>query len=92
MLPALAQRGGLLGGCVLRAQPQTGPRTTEQEIRGGDQTADWVLLVSGYEERVVEAAANELRAELAARKANVDPAAPVYAPAYSLCAKDLGVH
>ena len=92
MLPSLAQRKGLLGGCVLRAQPQTGARTAEQEIRGGDQTADWVMLLSGYEERIVEAAANELRAELAARKANVDPAAPAYAPSYSLCAKDLGVH
>src|SRR5262245_44730184 len=92
MLPAFAQRKGLLGGCVLRAQPQTGPRTTEQEIRGGDQTADWVLLLSGYEERIVEAAATELRANLVTRKANVDPAATVYAPAYSLCAKDLGVH
>ena len=92
MLPALAQRKGLLGGCVLRAQPQTGPRTTEQEIRGGDQTADWVLLLSGYEDGVVEAAAHGLRAELAERKANVDPTAMIYAPSYSLCAKDLRVH
>ena len=91
MLPALSQRKGLLGGCVLRAQPQTGPRTTEQEIRGGDQTADWILLVSGYEERVVEAATGDLRAELASRKADVDPTAPIYAPSCSLCAKDLGV-
>ena len=90
-LPALARRKGLLGGCVLRAQPQTGPRTTEQEIRGGDQTADWVLLLSGYEERIVEAAADDLRMELVGRKANVDPAAPIYAPAYSLSARELGV-
>ena len=91
MLPALAQRKGLFGGCVLRALPQSGPRTTEQEIRGRDQTADWVLLLSGYEERVVETAASDLRAELASRKASVDPVAPIYAPAYSLSARDLGV-
>lgn len=91
-LPALAQRKGLLGGCVLRAQPQSGlPTTTEQKIRGGDRTADWVLLISGYAEPVVESAANDLSAELSARKAGVDPAA-LYAPAYSLTAKDLGVH
>jgi len=89
MLPALSQRKGLLGGCVLRAQPQSGPRTTEQEIRGGDQTADWILLLSGYEERAVGAAANDLRAELAARKAGVDPAAMTYGPAFSLAVKEM---
>ena len=92
MLPALSKRRGLVGASVLRAERQPSAKTTEQEIRGGDRTADWVLLVSGHDAGVVELAGNEVRAALAARKCNVDPAALVYAPAYSLCAKDLGVH
>jgi hypothetical protein len=31
--------------------------TEEQKIRGGDATADWVLLVGGYDAAAVEQAA-----------------------------------
>ena len=90
-LPELAQRKELLGGCLLRAQPQSRlPRTTEQQIRGGDRTADWLVLLSGYVESAVEAAASDLCAELAERNASADAAA-LYAPSYSLAAKELGV-
>jgi hypothetical protein len=34
-----------------------GAPTTEQKIRGGDATADWVLLVGGYDAGAVERAA-----------------------------------
>ena len=89
-LPALAQRRGLLGACALRAERKsTAPRTTEQEMRGGDRTADWVLLVSGHEEGAVDAAGNELRLALAARDCSVDPAALIYTPAFSLAAKEM---
>jgi hypothetical protein len=91
-LSTLAQSKGLLGGCVLRAQPQSGlPRTTEQQIRGRDQTADWVLLVSGYAGPAVGAAADHLRAELGMRDTSADPAV-LYAPSCSLSARDLRVH
>ena len=79
--------------CLLQARPQVATsRTTEQQIRGQDGTAHGVLLVSGYEAGVVELVAGEMRGALAARKAEVNPARVLYGPAYSLCAKDLGVH
>ena len=93
VLPPLAQRKGIAGACLLRAQPQVvASRTTEQQIRGQDGAADWVLLLAGYHAGVVELAADEMRGALAARKAEVNPARVLYGPAYSLCAKDLGVH
>ena len=88
-LPALAQRRGLLGASLLRAERQPVAKTTEQEIRGADRTADWVLLLSGHEEGAIEAAGNELRAALEASKCNVDPAALLYTPAFSLAAKEI---
>ena len=88
-LLALAQRRGLLGASLLRAERQPSAKTVEQEIRGGDRTADWVLILSGHEESAVEAAGNELRAALEARKCNVDPAALLYTPAFSLAAKEI---
>jgi len=34
--------------------------TEEQKIRGGDATADWVLLVGGYDAAAIERAAPQL--------------------------------
>ena len=93
VFPPLAQRKGIAGACFLQAQPQAlATRTTEQEIRGRDATADWVLLVSGYDATVVESVSDEMRSALAARKTEVNPARVLYGPAYSLTAKELGVH
>jgi hypothetical protein len=93
MLPPLAQRKGIAGACLLQARrPAVAASTTEQQIRGQDGTADSVLILSGYDASVVARAGDEMRASLAARKADVHPAHTLYAPAYSLCAKDLGVH
>ena len=77
-LRALAQRKGLSGAHLLESQPMTGiPRTTEQKIRGGDATADWVLLVCGYDVEALKAAvANE-------------PAAAFYRLSYTLSAKEI---
>lgn len=51
LCPLLAGLPGLVGAHLLRHQaPAIGP-TTEQRIRGlGDAAADWVLLLSGYDE------------------------------------------
>jgi len=93
ILPPLAQRKGIAGACLLQSRPQlAAPRTTEQQIRGKDGAADWVLLVSGYDAAIVELVAGEMRTALAVRKAEVNPSRVLYGPAYSLCAKDLGVH
>ena len=52
---ALPRGKGLTGVHLLEAQPMAGvPQTTEQEIRGGDATADWILLIGGYDEEPVK--------------------------------------
>jgi hypothetical protein len=89
-LPPLARRKGVAGASLLRAQSGA-PRTTEQQIRGHDGTADWVMLVSGYDAKAIETGADELRAALAARKAEVDPGRALYTPAFSLSAREQGV-
>ena len=50
---------GITGAHLLQAQPMPGTQTTEQKIRGGDATADWVLLVGGYDAQAVERAAQQ---------------------------------
>lgn len=82
-LPALPQRKGLTGAHLLESQPMAGaPQTAEQKIRGGDRTADWVLLIGGFD---VEAVKNVVTGELDAQPACI---AGLYRPAYSLTAKD----
>jgi hypothetical protein len=60
MLPGLASRKGLLGAHLLRTiqTPQTA-RTTEQQIRGNDRAADWVVLVTGYGAKAVAELADD---------------------------------
>jgi hypothetical protein len=60
-LPELQERKGVTGVRLLQSQPTAGPPTAEQEIRGGDAHADWVLLVCGYDVEAVRAAAGEYR-------------------------------
>ena len=49
-LPALPSRKGIVAASFLRriAQPAT-PQTAEQKMRGGDGSADWIVLVNGYD-------------------------------------------
>ena len=57
-LPELPQRKGLTGVHLLESQQLAGvPQTVEQKIRGGDRTADWVMLVGGYDAEAVKAVA-----------------------------------
>ena len=65
---------GLTSAHFLESQPMPGAQTTEQKIRGGDATADWVLLVGGYDERAVKSAAGN---------------GELYRPAYSLSAGEI---
>ena len=48
-LAQLPQRRGLTAAHLLEAQPMASGQTTEQKIRGQDATAEWVLLVGGYD-------------------------------------------
>jgi hypothetical protein len=78
-LSALPARKGLTGAHLLESQPMPATQTAEQQIRGGDARADWVVLVGGYDaDAVTQVACDELRL----------PGAMVglYCPAYSLSA------
>ncbi|MET4385651.1 hypothetical protein ABIB73_001386 [Bradyrhizobium sp. F1.4.3] len=54
-LRTLAQQPGLTGAHLLLTDtPRTNSPTTEQQIRGADGAADWIVLLSGYDPDVVE--------------------------------------
>ncbi|WP_407184208.1 hypothetical protein [Bradyrhizobium centrosematis] len=54
MLSTLAQKPGLTGAHLLLTDtPRTSAPTTEQQIRGKDGAADWIVLLSGYDADVV---------------------------------------
>jgi len=84
-LPTLPSRKGLVAAHLLMDAART-ELTAEQKIRGGDGTADWVVLVNGYDaDAVAGMAANELgRENLAARGAAPGSISRIYRLAYSL--------
>ncbi len=50
VLPTLPPRPGMIGVHLLETEKQAGqPQTKEQELRGGDTAADWVVLAEGYD-------------------------------------------
>lgn len=67
-LASLARQPGLVGAHWLRHEAPALATTTEQRIRGGDGTADHVLVVSGYELGPVEAAMAQLQDGLPAAR------------------------
>ena len=82
-LPELPRRKGLTGAHLLESQPMAGaPQTAEQKIRGADRSADWVLLVGGYDVDAVKAIVKDELGSL--REATVG----LYRPAYSLTSQD----
>ena len=62
IIPALMRNPGLTGAHLLKTEtPYAARLTTEQKIRGGDGSADWIVIVSGYDPAAVqEAVANQL--------------------------------
>ncbi|WP_025035180.1 hypothetical protein [Bradyrhizobium sp. DOA9] len=57
VLDALARQPGLSGAHLLLTDtPRMSAPTTEQQIRGKDGAADWIVLLSGYDADVVERA------------------------------------
>ena len=92
LLPKLPERKGLVAAHLLRAADGSAPaQTTEQKIRSGDATADWILLVNGYSaDALVALAAGELgESAMAARGAAPGVIARVYGLAYSMTGADL---
>lgn len=84
-LPSLPSRKGLVAAHLLIDAART-QLTAEQKIRGGDATADWVVLVNGYDtDAVAGMAVNELAQEnLAAHGAAPGAIPRVYGLAYQL--------
>jgi hypothetical protein len=56
-----AQRG-IAGAHLLHTQTPAAVQTTEQKIRGGDAVADWIVLLTGYDAKVLEALADSFPA------------------------------
>ena len=55
ILRELPSKPGLTGAHLLLTDtPETSSPTTEQQIRGADGTADWIILLSGYDPDVVQ--------------------------------------
>lgn len=80
LLPKLAQQRGLTGAHLLESQAISGvPQTTEQKIRGGDATADWVMLVGGYDLEAVKHACSQVAGGIVG----------IYRPVYSLSAGEI---
>jgi hypothetical protein len=73
----LPRGAGLSGAHLLQSQPMPGTPTAEQKIRGGDATADWVLLIGGYD------------VEAVTRNAMSEGIVGIYRPAYSLSAGEI---
>jgi hypothetical protein len=79
-MPKLPQHHGLTGAHLLQSVPMAAaPQTTEQKIRGGDASADWVLLIGGYDTEAVKAAVAALPSGMTAL---------YYRPAFSLMPKE----
>jgi hypothetical protein len=92
ILPGLAGQVGLVGAHLLENQGRVGQTPTkEQELRGGDATADWVLLVEGYDsDAVAGLSVNELsRNVLAERGASPEQAIGLYRLAFALTQSDV---
>ena len=93
VLPDLARRPGLASAHVLVAEPRVmPPPTEEQRIRGGDATADWVLLVEGYDATAIAALPSHALGAgvLRDRGAAPEAVAGVYRLDFALTNVDLG--
>jgi hypothetical protein len=93
VLPALVARAGVSGAHLLENVAPSGPaqvQTAEQKLRGGDASADWVLLASGYDLQAMSGLAkDELNEDLLVRQgAARDVVAGMYRLGYAMAAGD----
>jgi hypothetical protein len=87
-------RAGLTGGHLLRTETPAIARTTEQNIRGSDGVADWIVLVSAYDTQALhELLTRELnQAALVAAGARPAQIAGLYDLSYSIGVDDFRSH
>jgi len=89
-LSALPLQPGLTGGHLLQTQTPAAAMTKEQQIRGGDAEADWIMLVTGYDATVAaEAVAKVLGAPAVAGAMRSPPIVAPYRLSYTLAKSDL---
>ena len=84
---------GLTGAHLLMTDtPRTETQTKEQHLRGGDTTADWIILVAGYDpDAVSEIAASRLSPDrLHSLGATETSIAGTYQLAFAMTALDVG--
>ncbi|MBS0530069.1 MAG: hypothetical protein JSS22_11855 [Proteobacteria bacterium] len=88
----LASKPGLTGAHLLMTDtPKTSSPTTEQQIRGSDGVADWIVLLSGYDCEIVQRTVlNELSTSaLRSMGARSESSTGHYALAYTMTAQDV---
>jgi len=83
---------GITGGHLLQTQTPRVAATLEQRIRGADQVADWILLVSGYDAQTVfDIHSRRLSGPaLAAMGAEPKPLTSLYSLSFAITSHDLG--
>ena len=93
-LPELAGSPGLCGAHLLVDDPPENiSQTEEQRIRGGDRSADWILVISGYDEdRLRRAVGSEVTdSGLLGAGVSIAPSVGHYGLTLAVAAADLGV-
>ena len=91
LLTDCASKPGLTGAHLLITDtPRTSGLTTEQQIRGSDGVADWIVLISGYEPAVVaDVVSTQLSATSLRRMgAKENPAIGQYRLAFAMTPQD----
>jgi hypothetical protein len=92
ILRELAPKAGLTGAHLLLTDtPKTSSPTAEQQIRGADTAADWIVLVSGYDPAVVEDVVADQLSPAALRRAGAreDSTTGQYRLAFTMTPFDL---
>jgi hypothetical protein len=91
LLARQAESRGIVGAHLLQTRTPKAAMTQEQKIRGGDATADWIVLLFAYEtEALQRALVDELSPQhLQAAGADAAMTHDIYALCYSLGKHDL---
>jgi hypothetical protein len=92
ILRELAPKPGVTGAHLLLTDtPRTSSPTTEQQIRGADRAADWIVLLSGYDPDLVQKAVADQLSSSALRHAGAreNPTVGHYSLAFTMTPLDL---